>query len=691
MNGPSIGLGDIIDVFDEDSDDYVDDGSYDGPEQAANYGQAVAGGIVNGGMHQTIYNEVKLLNRLISAHQLTPTYVAQVMATFVERSFHRPGHEGRLSRSDVERLLTNEPCVVLVGAARTGLTTVAVALLDGFGRAGWRLQRILFDGEDGRPFAGTDLPKERGVVQLLRLPREASRVDPQFAGVLHAHAADLRSLGSHLVITATTAVWQAIGGQVGIPVIEVAPPDPIELVRRRCAAAEVDVEAVVTQPMIGRLLDRASAADAARLADIVVSAMRNHPDKHGEELAKEVSGAYGDWDDELASWFADASWDLRARLFLVAAAMLEGELAADILDTVNALGRHLGDLEVSRLDGLANAGLRALAAAVGAEIVDGRLWFVRANYAEAALTFVHADRSSVFRRKLWEWATTLASQRNGRSSSVTAARVTEMMVRLVLRRRDVRPLTQLRHWVSRPHLRDHIVNALTATAVSDEVGVEVRALLYRWARDLTDARLLTVVAEVCAGQMADLYPKVSLTRLGHLCTRQYPAVTEAVVVAVIRLWERQELRQRVLQVITLWATDGSGPRAEAAWRIFSALSPLEAHPLLHADDVPEQREALVRAAARLIDAPDSADIRAAFVTTTLEAAVGSGSDAERFIQFFADTVRWDCAGTSRMVRICKLAFTWQPVRDDHDQPVRRELRDRLVEALHRADPLTARS
>jgi hypothetical protein len=671
----------------DNADDLEDDLFGELIDIRTNLGQVA--GTVYGGMHQHRHQtviETKFLNDLVSRHQLTTAYVEHVARVFAPRSY-RSG-EVVLERAEAARLVTEKPWTVLLGARNSGLRTAAVALLHESSHAGRRFEEILIDEEGERPFTGGDLPAEKGVIYLLRLPDQPERVSPDLARHLHMHAAHLATIGAHLLVATTVEVWRAAGGGGAAPVIEVSAPAPTEVVRQECASLEVDATTVIGHPVVVRMLADAGPTDAVRLARIIVAAVRKDPSADLESLVREVQGAYGDWDDELARWFADEKKGLRVRLFLVAAAILEGERASAVLSTLNSLGRHLGDLPVARPDGLAEAGLRTLVDAIGAEIVDGRLRFRRANYASAVLTFIHSDRSASFRRRLWEWAVDLPLQRRGQKQNGVAERIISRLVAMVLRSRDTRPLVRLDRWTGRSDLQPYVVQALTSTAVSDEVGADVRALLYRWSRSGASEQSLCTIAEVCSGELAELYPRVSLTRLGHLAARESMPVRRAVVAAVVLLWSRPRQRRRIIEAIISWLTEGSGARAETAWESLTALGRTEMHPVVHATRDAATREALVHAAVRLLDRPDPGALVSPFGAGLLDAALGSGEQEELIVNFIRDVVRHGDGGSRRLVRITKAAFEWQPVIADEVAPARRDLRDRLGEILHRVDPLT---
>ncbi|NYH42052.1 hypothetical protein HNR22_001779 [Micromonospora jinlongensis] len=670
-------------------DDRLEEDLYAEAVSGINVGQVVTGGTVYGGVHQT-FVENKLINEAIRRHYLLRAYVEQVVQSLATRSYRLASQDQDLAldRAAAARLVGDQPWVVVLGPANSGLRTAAVALLYESSQAGRRLEEILIDEERGRLFAAAELPAERGVTYLLCLPDQRERVSPDLGRRLQAHAAHLATLDASLVVAATPAVWAAAGGVGTVSIFQVPPPDLAEVVRRECAVHVVDASSIIANPTIGDLLTRATVMDAMRLTGIIVTALRNHPEHDLTKLVEEVCGAYGDWDDVLANWFSVAR-SVRHRLFLVAAALLEGEPPAEVLDAVNSLGQTLGDLPSARSDGLAEIGLRALMSEIKAEVMDGGLRFERANYSTAVLTFLHGDRSAWFHKKLWEWAMDLPLRRNDHRQTRLAERIVGNLVAIVLRSRDTRPLVWLNRWTGRPNLRPHVVQALTATAVSDEVGADVRSLLYRWSRlERASDQSLCTIAEVCSGELARLYPRVSLTRLSHIAHRDSPVVRDAIVAAVSRLWEIPRLRPRIVEVVTNWSEGEPGGRTKTAWAVFAALARSEAHPVLLTWHDESSRIGLVGAVARLFDQTEVDEARREFGESLLDAALLSEASRIRIVEFLGDVVRRGDGGTRRLVRLSKLTFAWQPVDRDVTSPDRRDVRDHVVESLHQVDPLT---
>ena len=446
------------------------------------------------------------------------------------------------------------------------------------------------------------------------------------------------------------------------------------------------MDAVLAHPKVAELLDGTSVANAARFARILDEATEDRTDISVDQLVKDALGAYRGWREVLGTWFDNRQNGLRERLFLTAAAMLEGRPAHQILDVLDELGKKVSGLPGYRAEGLAAAGLHTLKDAIDADIEGGQLRFRKPGYAEATLSYLHGDRETRFRTGLWNWAVGLAVGGNRQEAQDLGNRVAEMMINVVLQHHDPAPLYELKRWADEEHLHDVVFRALTATAISEEVGQQVRAQLYDWAStDSIDAKLQRVIARVCAGSMAELYPRVSLTRLGHLAGRRDQTVRDEVVIAVETMWNCPQLRNRTIRAVTNWMGDPS--RQGTAWMIAGLLAASEVHPLAVATEQDGTRPDIVRSFGEALTNPHMLTTAERFGAATLTSTLSSHLDREVTVRFFVDVVRLSSGGSKQIVRLQRLLYTWQPGAEDLAYPDRRDLRDQIGEALAHVDPL----
>ncbi|WP_433831191.1 hypothetical protein ACQP2E_12845 [Actinoplanes sp. CA-015351] len=648
-----------------------------------NYGQYAS--VNYGGMH-TYQQETRLLNRLIVAQRLDRGRIKEVLERLVPRTY-RSSTGTNLDRTDAAALLAASPFVVVAGKEGSGAGTAAEALLKEFSEAGRRLERIHIDEEQTGRFTGVDLPAEREVVYLLRLPRHPGLIGPHLADEIRGHAAALADLDAHLIVTTTPDVWQAAGGFVGPYYLEAIPPSGPDVLRHHPFGKAFNVDAVLAHPTVAELLDRGSVADAARFARILEEASGAGEEITVDELVTDALGAYRGWREVLGSWFNDKQNGLRERLFLTAAAMLEGRPAHQVLDLIDGLGKRVNGTPGYRPEGLAAAGLHALKKAIDADENDTLLRFNKPGYAEAALSFLYGDRETRFRTELWNWAVGLPVGRSRQAAQDLGNQIVEMMVKIVLKHNDAAPLYELKRWADEEHLHDVVLRALTATAISDEVGPKVRAQLYDWAStDSTDVKLQWVIARVCAGEMAEAYPRYSLTRLGHLANRRDSSVREEVIKAVEQLWTRPQLRDRTIKSVTAWM-GGEPSRRETAWRIAGKLAASEVHPLAVVAEQNGTYGDLVRAFSEALTDQDLLGMAEDFGVATLTSALSSDADRALTTRFFVEVVQHSSGESKRVVRLQRILYTWQPSGEDAAHPDRRELRDHLSELLALADPI----
>ncbi|GAA2528391.1 hypothetical protein [Pilimelia columellifera] len=621
------------------------------------------------GVGQVVIRTV--LDRFIAAQMLAPATVQRMVAGYVEREItqvDQPDHVMDLATAITQ--VKDSSYVVLLGKPGTGLRTAAVAFLDGL-----LPQRPLHAIPDvADDFNPDKIVAEAEAGYLLRL--EEAPGNAELATLVEGFANRLRRDGSRLVVTATPDGWVALGGHHHPGVLRVRPPAPAAVLRQRCPA---EAAALLHTPEIAGLVAQATTSDAVRLAGIAAEVVAAEPHATAADWAEEIGAAYHDWTAVLADWFRQHP-DVRERHFAVAAAMLEGLPAPVILDAAHHLGRELGEIPIEHREGLGCAGLRELTKQVEAEEAASGLRFPRAEYAESIVAFVRKDRSAAVWPQLWGWAARYAGNPSGDLQRAFASRLADLTVRMSMRHRDHSLVTHLHHWAKIPSLRPYLVDAVTALAASEEVGRHVRQRLYEWSQDGDVARR-TVVAAVCRDDFATLYPRVSLTRLGHIADRADDQFSAEVRSAVASMWRQPALRPTVLSRLTTWCAS-QAPRARTG-RL--ALADLAGADLLHMISGPGPwRQELVESLATPFAGIVTPEGGAALIWALLEAGHVSQEDTAVVAELLAEVVSQPGAGARRAARMCALAFHWRP---DDRTPAVAATRDVVHRALHRADPL----
>jgi len=332
-----------------------------------------------------------------------------------------------------------------------------------------------------------------------------------------------------------------------------------------------DVKGWSKHPLIEQILTDALPSDSARLARLVRDVAGEQVRAPTDQQVQEVIGAYGSWRTEIEEWDAkvrdvgEASAEAaQQRALLLAAAVLEGAGAQTVLHAAGLLLDTCGIPEQPG-GGLVGRALTERLQQVGAELKGDRVVFRRSAYGPAVLDWIWQERPQL-RRKLPEWiARTGQGQLAAPDASVS-------LLELALRKRDPGLVLEVAsEWVDRG-MRPPAAQMLGTAALSQEIGGPVRRKLYHWARHQSGTRVQLLVAEVCAGQMADILPEITLTRLRNLARQELEVVRAEVVRTMAVLAERSRLRLPVLRETIRWTVSPHPTVAATGCRTFLALA-----------------------------------------------------------------------------------------------------------------------
>jgi hypothetical protein len=289
-----------------------------------------------------------------------------------------------------------------------------------------------------------------------------------------------------------------------------------------------------SNPLLAAMFDRPRAGELAELAHLVAESGAT-TDTWDESLVVALS-TLSNWSAELTETFAahpDAAW----RSLLLAAALLADCPSDAVFEADRELVRLL-DFPDADEHPFARPGLTERLADVGAEIVEGRVWFSRPRYADAVLTHVWRNFPGL-RPKLAEWIEQLP--RLARTSLVDHDRtlLAERFTTLSLQHGLVSDLLHTaRRWAS---VGDNRTTALAVQVLGRAVldptrGWQFRRGVYAWARDSSaPPRLAGAIISVCENVLAPAYPEAAMIRVHHLTRHRDEAVGSAAVEALLRL------------------------------------------------------------------------------------------------------------------------------------------------------------
>ncbi|PTA47474.1 hypothetical protein [Micromonospora sp. RP3T] len=670
------------DINDSYADDSYADDIDEGPYVEENSGQVASR--VGRDMVQNVHN---WLGRYQAARELSDDFVHQTISTFVKRIYG----PGGLSREAAAGILRERRHVLLVADPGSGRRTAAVGLLGGVSLP---RREIPINDDEQRLLPVDEVPwssYDRSAY-LLTVP-PGSR-NGRLRELLSAYREAVDKRDSYLVVLVDHKGLERPEDVPGFTVLTVTAPAPDELLSRLLhdQRAQLDVDTLLKTPPLPAMLEGATPAQIARLSRRIMAAAAD-PQESPAEIAHRAVQAYQNWDDELVTWF-ETHPDPRTRLFLITLAFLQGGQATNVLHAMEKLAKKLEE-PANVCGGIGAPGIRQLAKNVNARIDDEhRIFFTLPSYDVAILRYVHGDQSKAFRTNLWSWASDLPIRRGGAPNARIAEQVASAMLALTLSlpgadAPEVRTL--IGRWWDYQTLRPLVVELMTAVAMSPEAGAAMRRRLNQWAGQSGSVPLLSAVAEVCGGTLADAYPQAVLTRLNNLAARGIDVVTGEVVKAVRSLWNRPQHRQATLRQVVDWAA-AQDQRHHAGLRALAAISKtsdqaefllselagdterqtrlVHALSLLFTDQGPqgEIREALFRWLTAATEQP----LYEGLITELMVSAGGTGQGA-----------------SSRFARMSDLLYDWQPTARDAQAPAARDLRDRLNERFHRANPLGA--
>jgi hypothetical protein len=525
-------------------------------------------GVVVGSVAGNLLLQVERLRRM---ERLDPDYVRATLATYVDRTFRTSAGQEMHTDQVVERLRAHHS-VVLLGEPGSGRHTAAVSAL---GRLNIPLERIpAWDSGQPGQFLAADLPAKTGTGYLFVHPDDETASD-EFGRQLRAYRDRLAVQGAFLVVVAREVAWRATGESWPDFTFAVGVPD-----RRQLLAAQVgarrpdrDLSRVIGDPRVEELTRTASPRDVARLADLMAdTAVRAAAGHDDDWIVGEVLGAYQEWTHELDDWFSKNP-DAGARLFLLAAAVLESSPAGRVLRCAEELAEMLEGRQAGR-NSVTTAGVRRLTQAIDARLEggDARVYFNRPSYAESVIDYFLSDRSDGFRVVFTDWLVQIPRVPGQYEAGELAQLVAGAVLGVVRRHSDIALVVRIaRWWASSGLLRPVLASLITAVALSPEAGSRMRARLNQWATDSASIDVWRLVIEVCTGDLADAYPRVALTRVKNLAVRAHGPLVPLVVEAVIDLWRRPALQRDVLERLLQWLVDPDAPAFAVASRVVATL------------------------------------------------------------------------------------------------------------------------
>ncbi|WP_046497398.1 hypothetical protein [Streptomyces odonnellii] len=479
--------------------------------------------------------------------------------------------------------------LVLCGEAGTGRRTAALHALRKAGVPRKQISWLILDWDQPRT---EQIPHTGGRAFILDLTGYQVLPEDFYTGLAdyqkQAQAAD-----AVLVILADSNGWNPRTLST-VPTVHLARPSAAEVAEahlRHLAAGRMDW--LTHDPLNDLLAPAAPASDGARLARLIAEA------KDDDQSA--VGKQFTDWQKHLETWFErhSAPGDLQERALLIAAALLDGAPAAVVLGAADQLFTEVGG-ELPRGGALSGRDLDKRLDEIDASYTDDEgisLEQKQRGLSGAALKYVWRQRPQL-RPVLLEWASQISAP--NKIAVRHLQRIADCLVPLSLLPGGSTVLSVARRWIETDRVahRQLAIHILETMALHPVAGVAVRKQLYDWAQQKTTGeQLIAAVAAICAGELGQRYPRVALTRLRLLASRDDDQARDAVADAVRTLASTPEQRVLVLSEIVEWAESTDSTIRKAGASTFLALTDITSDVLL---PLPADQESTGEA----VDAPD---------------------------------------------------------------------------------------
>ncbi|GGV28173.1 hypothetical protein GCM10010260_80740 [Streptomyces filipinensis] len=479
--------------------------------------------------------------------------------------------------------------LVLCGEAGTGRRTAALHALRKAGVPRKQISWLILDWDQPRT---EQIPHAEGRACILDLTDYRDLSEDFYTG-LADYQKQAQADDAVLVILADPNGWNP-RILATVPAVHLARPSALKVAEahlRHLAAGRMDW--LTHDPLNDLLAPEAPASDGARLARLIAEA------KDDDQSA--VGKQFTDWQKHLETWFErhSAPGDLQERALLIAAALLDGAPAAVVLGAADQLFTQVGG-ELPRGGALFGRDLDKRLAAIDASYTDDEgisLEEKQRGLSAAALKYVWRQRPQL-RPVLLEWASQISAP--NKIAVRHLQRIADCLVPLALLPGGSTVLSVARRWIETDRVahRQLAIHILQTMALHPVAGVAVRKQLYDWAQQKTTSeQLITAVAAVCAGELGQRYPRVALTRLRLLASRDDDQARDAVADAVRTLASAPEQRVLVLSEIVEWAESSDSTIRKAGAGTFLALTDITSDILL---PLPASQESTGEA----VDAPN---------------------------------------------------------------------------------------
>jgi hypothetical protein len=494
------------------------------------------------------------------------------------------------ARKEAVRALSANGVIIVVAPRGYGSTTFSLQLLACHAPEGAELIRLEADWR--LPRVGK-LPLQKDCAyQMDMQDTEHDLFDGAFLSGLGKYSADLKALGSCLILTVADVLWPGYHGYVpdtvGVVWLD-DPPDAMQLVEQHLIARGLSLLVpYVQQAGAAKHVRGRNAVQALRAVDVVAEQWREHrrqqnadgdslvvevdssrPQQLNPDLKQSIEQALGDWQDDLDNLFGEPqqspsnglSLSPEDRCLLISLAMHQAGTATEIesgaftLEQALDKSRQVANKNAADTwDVFSRRGLRPRLRAFHATI-DGRdrVTFNRPGYAEAVLAYVWENYSGL-RDDLVAWMVKCSP-----ADSQRTAPAVETLTALILRLQDADRLASLRDSAIDQKCPEVIVHVMSAAALDEHMGRRTRSLLYDWSSLRPETQ--HIVVAVCR-ELIQVKTDAALVRLRRVAINATDASVCSEVLAVLRdVAADRQMTGRFAEAVAEWHKADPASRA----------------------------------------------------------------------------------------------------------------------------------
>jgi len=629
---------------------------------------------------------------------LPPDWVNQQLMGYVQ-----PKNEPTLA----DKLYNTNVLVLTAAAAGSGRWTTALKLLKYAPDGPLTIRRVRREAGDEFQMSGLRGRERTGWILDLRAPGENVPAGTML-GVELAQAQILKDAHSYLVVLLSPGLWEQTGAGASDLAEELDPPDAADVLVSRLDKGEscpdpgewakdhrIQLHLKGLNP--GQVRGWVQTIEQVELDYRARAALEAPPADAFAEKVDAAIKSHSGWFDEIAAWHSDPARTSFERNYLLAMAVydnvFEDRQVDDVHEKVTSLAGALGET-VTPPRGQEGPGLVELTRKAGAKLQpSGIVVFPGPGYAEAVTDYFWLDRPHLL-DSFTKWTVRQCLEQELPYQSRLAGKVVPWVLRHTQSTRSTPFLRSVaERWSEEPRLAGHAAELLTVACLDQLIGKLTRDALGDWVGQArTTAALKRTLTQVFQG-IAPVYPKATLRRLAALAESAEPAVGDAVGAAIRALWDDEELRPRLLEIVTAWPESPKPEVRRAAINAFlhvARAADRTGIPVLIADDA--ATSAWVTSSwRRVLEEADLSNLALEAARAWLDAAATSPGEYDRITNVFVRAVHGtpgdDLRGT-RSYNLMRIAEDWRILGQVLDEVGRNRFRADLVDRMRESDPQT---